>query len=83
MWDAMHDNRNVLIIMSDQNPILHKLLTNQQYDPLTPSPAHGSLGQNHLRDDGSIGSVPAPIFGGDYIWILDGKNRGFDIFLTH
>ncbi|MBC8309028.1 MAG: hypothetical protein ISR75_00425 [Phycisphaerales bacterium] len=83
MWDAMHDNRNVLIIMSDQNPILHKLLTNQQYDPLTPSPAHGQLGQNHLRDDGSIGSVPAPIFGGDLIWILDGKNRGFDIFLTH
>ncbi len=83
MWDAMHDNRNVVIIMSDQNPILHKLLTNQQYDPLTPSPAHGSLGQNHLRDDGSIGSVPAPIFGGDYIWILDEKNRGFDIFLTH
>jgi hypothetical protein len=79
----MHDNRNVLIIMSDQNPILHKLLTNQQYDPLTPSPAHGSLGQNHLRDDGSIGSGPAPVFGGDLIWILDGKNRGIDIFLTH
>jgi hypothetical protein len=83
MWDALHKQGRVFLLMSDQNPILNKLLTNQQFDPLTPSPAHGSLGQNHLRDDGSTGSGPAPVFGGDLIWILDGKNRGIDIFLTH
>ncbi len=83
MWDAMHDQRNVLIIMSDQNPILGKMLANQQFDPLTSSPAHGSLGQNHLRDDGSIASLPVPVLGGDLIWVLDGKKRGLDIFLTH
>jgi hypothetical protein len=83
MWDALHKQGRVFLLMSDQNPILSKLLANQQFDPLTPSPAHGSLGQNHLRDDGSIGSGPAPVFGGDLIWILDGKKRGIDIFLTH
>jgi hypothetical protein len=69
--------------MSDQNPILSKMLAKQQFDPLTPSPAHGSLGQNHLRGDGSIATLPAPVIGGDLIWILDVNKRGMDIFLTH
>ncbi len=83
MWDEMHSRGNVIIIMSDQNPVLNKMLANQAFDPLTPSPTHGAFGQNHLRDDGSIASGAAPVFGGDLIWILDGKNRGIDIFLTH
>jgi hypothetical protein len=83
MWDVIRSRGNVLIIMSDQNPILAKMLANQAFDPLTPSPTHGALGQNHLRDDGSIASGAAPVFGGDLFWILDGKNTGVDIFLTH
>ena len=83
MWDAIRNQGKLFIVMSDQNPILKQLLANQKYDQLTPSPAHGSLGQNHLRDDGSINSVAAPIFKGDLIWILDAQNKGIDIFLTH
>ncbi|HIA72418.1 MAG TPA: hypothetical protein EYO01_06965 [Phycisphaerales bacterium] len=83
MWDAIRNQGKLFIIMSDQNPILKQLLANQKYDQLTPSPAHGSLGQNHLRDDGSINSVAAPIFKGDLIWVLDAQNKGIDIFLTH
>jgi hypothetical protein len=83
MWDAIRNRGKLFIVMSDQNPILKQLLANQKYDQLTPSPAHGSLGQNHLRDDGSINSVAAPIFKGDLIWILDAQNKGIDIFLTH
>ena len=82
-WNAIQKQGKVFFLMSDRNPILDKMLAKQQYDPLTPSPSHGSLGQNHLRDDGSIVSGAAPVFGGDLIWILDGKNRGIDIFLTH
>ena len=83
MWDEMRNRGNVFIIMSDQNPILTKMIANQAFDPYTPSPTHGALGQNHLRDDGSIASGAAPVFGGDLIWILDSKNSGIDIFLTH
>ena len=82
-WNAIQKQGKVFFLMSDRNPILDKMLAKQQYDPLTASPSHGSLGQNHLRDDGSIVSGAAPVFGGDLIWILDGKNRGIDIFLTH
>ena len=83
IWDEIQNQRKVLIIMSDQNPILSKMLAKQQFDPLTPSPAHGSLGQNHLRGDGSTATLPAPVIGGDLIWILDTNKHGFDIFLTH
>ena len=83
MWDEIQSRGKVFIIMSDQNPVLNKMLTNQEFDPLTPSPTHGALGQNHLRDDGSIASGVAPVFGGDLIWILDSTNGGIDIFLTH
>ena len=83
MWDAIRNRGKLFIVMSDQNPILKQLLANQKYNELTPSPAHGSLGQNHLRDDGSINSVAAPIFKGDLIWVLDAQNKGIDIFLTH
>jgi hypothetical protein len=82
-WNAIKSQGKVIFLMSDLNPILSKMLTNQKYDPLTPSPAHGFLGQNHLRDDGSIVSGAAPVVGGDLIWVLDGKKRGIDIFLTH
>ena len=83
MWDEIRSRGKVFIIMSDHNPILGKMLANKEFDPLTPSPTHGSLGQNHLRDDGSTISAAAPVIGGDLIWVLDGKNRGIDIFLTH
>ena len=83
MWDEIQSQGKVFIIMSDQNPVLNKMLTNQEFDPFTPSPTHGALGQNHLRDDGSIASGVAPVFGGDLIWILDSSNGGIDIFLTH
>ena len=83
IWDAIRNQGNVIIIMSDRNPILEKMLQGKQFNPLTPSQNHGSLGQNHLRDDGSTASLHAPVFGGDMIWILEGKNRGIDIFLTH
>ena len=83
IWDAIRNPGNVIIIMSDRNPILEKMLQGIQFNPLTPSQNHGSLGQNHLRDDGSTASLHAPVVGGDMIWILEGKNRGIDIFLTH
>ena len=83
MWDEIQSRGKVFIIMSDHNPILGRMLADKEFDPLTPSPTHGSLGQNHLRDDGSIASGAAPVFGGDLIWVLDGKSRGIDIFLTH
>jgi hypothetical protein len=83
MWDAIQNQGRVLVLISDQNPILEKLLANKSFNKLKPSPAHGLLGQNHLCDDGSITSVPAPIFKGDFIWILEAQNRGMDIFLTH
>ena len=82
-WDEILKQGKVFFLLSDRNPILDKLLANQEHNPLTPSPSHGALGQNHLRDDGSIVTGAAPVFGGDLIWILDGKNNGIDIFLTH
>jgi hypothetical protein len=82
-WDAIQKQGKVFFLLSDRNPVLDKILAKQEYDPYTPSPAHGSLGQNHLRDDGSIMTGAAPVFAGDLIWILDGKNDGIDIFLTH
>ncbi|MDP7006008.1 MAG: hypothetical protein QF718_07350 [Phycisphaerales bacterium] len=83
IWDKIRNHGRFLIIMSDRNPILEKMLQGKQFNPLTLSQNHGSLGQNHLRDDGSTASLPVPVHGGDLIWILDGKNRGIDIFLTH
>jgi hypothetical protein len=84
MWDNIRAQGRLFIIMSDRNPILDDLLKGGNPDPLTPSASHGSLGQNHLRDDGSTPtSAAAPVIGGDMIWILDGKNHRLDIFLTH
>lgn len=84
MWDNIRAQGRLFIIMSDRNPILDDLLKGGHPDPLTPSASHGSLGQNHLRDDGSTPmSAAAPVIGGDMIWILDGKNHRLDIFLTH
>ena len=84
MWDNIRSQGRLFIIIADRNPILNDLLAGGTPDPLTPSANHGSLGQNHLRDDGSTPiSAAAPVIGGDMIWILEGKNRGIDIFLTH
>jgi hypothetical protein len=84
MWENIRSQGRLFIIIADRNPILDALLAGGTPDPLTPSANHGSLGQNHLRDDGSTPmAAPAPVIGGDMIWILEGKNRGIDIFLTH
>jgi hypothetical protein len=84
MWENSRSQGRLFIIIADRNPILDALLAGGTPDPLTPSANHGSLGQNHLRDDGSTPmAAPAPVIGGDMIWILEGKNRGIDIFLTH
>jgi hypothetical protein len=84
LWNNLQRKGRVLILVSDQNPILQMLLRGKQFDPLTPSKNHGSLGQNQLQDDGSTKSVQGPpVVGGDKIWILDGMNRPIDIFLTH
>jgi hypothetical protein len=84
MWNNIRSQGRLFIIIADRNPILDDLLAGGNPDPLTSSTNHGSLGQNHLRDDGSTPmSTPAPVIGGDMIWILDGKNSGIDIFLTH
>ena len=83
MWNNIRSQGRLFIIIADRNPILNDLLEGGKPDPLTPSGNHGSLGQNHLRDDGSTPiSAAAPVVGGDMIWILDGKKRGIDIFLT-
>ena len=83
-WDAIRNRGKVIIIMSDRNPILEKMLQGQKFNPLALSENHGSLGQNQLRDDGStLPLMGLPIVGQDRIWILDGDNRGIDIFLTH
>ena len=84
MWENIRLQDRLFIIIADRNPILDDLLAGGNPDPLTPSANHGSLGQNHLRDDGSTPiSAAAPVIGGDMIWILDRKNNGIDIFLTH
>ena len=84
MWENIRSQGRLFIIIADRNPILDDLLAGGTPDPLTPSANHGSLGQNHLRDDGSTPmAAPAPVIGGDMIWILDSKNNGLDIFLTH
>ena len=84
MWKNIRSRGRLFIIISDRNPILDDLLAGDKPEPLTSSENHGSLGQNHLRDDGSTPiSAASPVIGGDMIWILDGKNRGIDIFLTH
>ncbi len=84
MWKNLQSHRRIFFVISDRNPILNDLLAGGNPDPLTPSGNHGSLGQNLLRDDGSTPSqAPAPVIGGDMIWVLDGKNNGLDIFLTH
>ena len=57
MWDNIRAQGRLFIIMSDRNPILDDLLQGGHPDPLTPSASHGSLGQNHLRDDGRNGLV--------------------------
>ena len=82
LWDNLQKRGRVIILLSDRNPILNKLIEGEQCDPLTPSQNHGSLGQNQLQDDGSTLQGP-PIIGEDRIWILDGQNRSIDIFLTH
>ncbi len=82
LWDNLQKRGRVIILLSDRNPILNKLIEGEQCDPLTPSQNHGSLGQNQLQDDGSTRQGP-PIIGEDRIWILDGQNRSIDIFLTH
>jgi len=82
LWDNLQRRGRVIILLSDRNPILNKLIAGEQCDPLTPSQNHGSLGQNQLQDDGSTLQGP-PIIGEDRIWILDGQNRSIDIFLTH
>jgi len=83
IWADLQSRGRVFFIISDRNPILDDLLAGGNPDPNTPSTNHGPLGQNLLRDDGSTPlAAPAPIIGGDMIWILDGKNRGIDIFLT-
>jgi hypothetical protein len=60
------------------------MLAGQEFNPMTPSENHGSIGQNQLRDDGSTASLKGlPVVGKDKIWILDGNKRVLDIFLTH
>ena len=84
MWDNIRAQGRLFIIMSDRNPILESMLAGQEFNPLTRSKNHGSLGQNQLRDDGSTASLKGlPIVGKDKIWILDGNKRVLDIFLTH
>lgn len=83
-WIAIAQQGKVLIVLSDRNPILEKYILGKQFEPLTPSPNHGDLGQNQLKGDGStMPLMGPPIIGGDMIWILDNKKRNFDIFLTH
>lgn len=83
-WEAIRKQGQLLIVLSDRNPILESMLAGQEFNPLTPSENHGSLGQNQLRDDGSTASLKGlPVVGKDKIWILDGNKRVLDIFLTH
>lgn len=83
-WENLKNRGRVFVIMADRNPILDDLLAGGTPDPLTPSASHGALGHNRLLDDGSTyTSVAPPIVGNDFIWLLDGKNRRIDIFLTH
>lgn len=83
-WNNLQSKRIVFFVIADRNPILNDLLSGGNPDPLTPSGNHGALGQNLLRDDVSTPiPAPAPVIGGDMIWVLDGKNNGLDIFLTH
>jgi len=84
-WEAIRKQGRLLVVLSDKNPILDKYLAGIEFDPLTPSKSHGSLGQNQLRSDGSTTPplMGPPVIGGDLIWILDGKKHSFDIFLTH
>ena len=84
LWTNLQQSGRVIILLSDRNPILEKMLLGQQYNPLARSKNHGSLGQNQLQDDGSTKSITGPpVIAGDKIWILDGSNRPIDIFLTH
>ena len=83
-WEAIRNQGQLLIVLSDRNPILESMLAGQEFNPLTRSKNHGSLGQNQLRDDGSTASLKGlPVVGKDKIWILDGNKRVLDIFLTH
>lgn len=83
-WEAIRKQGQLLIVLSDRNPILESMLAGKTFDPLTRSKNHGSLGQNQLRDDGSLASLKGlPVVGKDKIWILDGNKRVLDIFLTH
>jgi hypothetical protein len=84
IWEAIRMQGQLIIVLSDLNPILESMLAGKAFDPLTPSKNHGSLGQNQLRDDGSTASLKGlPVVGKDKIWILDGNKRVLDIFLTH
>ncbi len=84
MWKNIQSRGRLFIIIADRNPILDDLLNGGTPDPLTPSANHGALGQNHLRDDGSTPiAAPAPVIGGDMIWVLErNKREGIDLFLT-
>jgi hypothetical protein len=83
-WEAIRKQGQLLIVLSDRNPILESMLAGQEFNPLTRSKNHGSIGQNQLRDDGSTASLKGlPVVGKDKIWILDGNKRILDIFLTH
>ena len=84
LWTNLQQSGRVIVLLSDRNPILEKMLLGQQYDPLTRSKNHGSLGQNQLQDDGSTKSITGPpVIAGDKIWVLDESSRTIDIFLTH
>ena len=84
LWNNLQRKGRIIILLSDRNPILERMLAGKQFDPLTPSKNHGSLGQNQLQDDGSTKSVQGPpVIGGDKIWILEGNKHAIDIFLTH
>ncbi|MDP7009116.1 MAG: hypothetical protein QGI78_06050 [Phycisphaerales bacterium] len=84
VWDALKRHRRVFVVLSDTNPILDAILAGKKHDPLTRSRNHLGNGQNQLLDDGSTLSLMGPpVLGGDKIWVLDGKSRRIDIFLTH